>query len=124
MSGSRKQKSSSTLAERLVNAREAQGLSTAQAARRLGVQTRTLAAWESGDSEPRSNRLVNLAGLLDVSAAWLIGGEGALPAAGHDEITLLRGELHRLRSTQEETARLIDRIETHLTSLSRKIDGA
>lgn len=117
----RKKKSESTVAERLVSAREALGLSTAQLARRLGVQTRTLSAWETGASEPRSNRLVNLAGVLDVSPAWLLGGDGSLPAGGHDEITLLKGELHRLRSQQDETTRLIDRIENHVEALARKI---
>ncbi len=117
----KKKKTESTVAERMVSAREALGLSTAQLARRLGVQTRTLSAWETGASEPRSNRLVNLAGVLEVSAAWLLGGDGTLPPGGHDEITLLKGELHRLRSQQDETARLLDRIENHLEALARKI---
>ena len=62
----KKKKTESTVAERMVSAREALGLSTAQLARRLGVQTRTLSAWETGASEPRSNRLVNLAGVREV----------------------------------------------------------
>jgi transcriptional regulator with XRE-family HTH domain len=112
----------STVAERLASAREAAGLSSAQLARRLGVQTRTLTGWENGRSEPRANRLFMLAGVLDVTPAWLIGGEGTVPPGGRDEITLLQGELKRLRSHHEETGRLIERIEDNLDALARKID--
>jgi len=113
--------SNATLAERIVSAREAGGLSTAQLARRLGVGTRTLTAWETGRSEPRPNRIVMLAGVLDVTAAWLIGGEGTAPVAGRAEIDRLRGDLKRLKSRHVETGKLIDRMDGHLAALETRL---
>jgi transcriptional regulator with XRE-family HTH domain len=110
-----------SLAERIVHARESADLSTAQLARRLGVKTRTLYSWESGTSEPRPNRLVMLAGVLNVTPAWLLGGDGIAPSGGHDELALVHGELRRLKSLYEETGKVIERIESHLESLEGKI---
>ena len=56
-----------TLGGRIVYAREQQDLTTAQLARRVGVKTDTMQGWESDRSEPRSNRLLTLAGMLNVS---------------------------------------------------------
>ncbi len=118
----RKAPANSTIAERVTGARESIGLTTAQLARRVGVRTRTLASWEAGRSVPRANRLFMLAGVLDVTPAWLIGGEGAMPPGGRDEIALLRGELKRLRAHHEETARLIGRIEAGIGALADKFE--
>ena len=70
-----------SIGARIRCAREAMNLSTAQLARRLGVQTRTLAGWEAGRTSPRVNRVVNLAGLLGASATWLLSGHGDAPKA-------------------------------------------
>ena len=68
-----------TLGERICHARDSVGLSTAQLARRLGIKTATLQGWESDRSEPRSNKLVMLAGVLNVSPTWLLVGRGTPP---------------------------------------------
>ncbi len=68
-----------TLGGRLVQARETTGLSTAQLARRLGIKTSTLQGWETDRSEPRSNRLLMLASMLNVSVTWLMVGGGERP---------------------------------------------
>ena len=65
-----------TLGGRLSRARDSSGMSAAQFARRLGVKTATVQAWESDRSEPRANRLSMLSGLLGVSLPWLLTGEG------------------------------------------------
>jgi len=65
-----------TFGDRLTAAREAQGLSTAELARRLGVKLKTIEAWENDTSEPRANKLQMVAGLLNVSIRWLLTGEG------------------------------------------------
>ena len=65
-----------TFGDRLVAAREAAELSQKELAKRLGVKSKTIAAWEDDSSEPRANRLNMLAGLLNVSLMWLINGEG------------------------------------------------
>jgi len=68
-----------TLGDRLAAAREGQGLSQADLARRLGVREKTLAHWEDDASEPRANRVQMLAGMLGVSLRWLLTGEGDGP---------------------------------------------
>ncbi|MBI1416387.1 MAG: helix-turn-helix domain-containing protein [Limimaricola sp.] len=75
-----------TFGDRLAGAREAAGLSQHDLAVRLGVNTKTLQAWEDDRKEPRANRLQMLAGMLDVSLGWLLTGRGegieAPPVAG------------------------------------------
>lgn len=99
-----------TLGERICSARSSLGLSTAQLARRLGVKTTTLQGWESDRSEPRSNKLVMLAGLLNVSPTWLLVGKGTPPASmeASDGNESLRNALDRV---QAQALALVDEIE-------------
>lgn len=86
------------LGGRISHAREAQGLSLAQAARRLGVKSTTLRSWETGESDPRANKLATLAGVLGVTPSWLLTGVGLGPTrvGAADEIDEIRAELLRL----------------------------
>lgn len=106
--------------ERIRQAREAAGLSTAQLARRLGVRTHTLSSWESGRAEPRANRLVMMAGVLNVSPTWLLMGQGQAPADSPDDIALVMGELSQLRVMQERTAQIIERLGGHVAMLEAR----
>ena len=47
----------------LIRARKNFGITQAQAAQAIGVDKKTLAAWEQGDKVPRGRQLVWLAGL-------------------------------------------------------------
>jgi len=107
-----------TLGERICKARDALGLSTAQLARRLGIKTSTLQGWESDRSEPRSNKLVLLAGVLNVSPTWLLVGRGSAPMqdesvpADLDSMRLALDRVHRQAlSLADEIERLKSRIE-------------
>ena len=105
-----------TLGGRLSRARDATGLSAAQLARRLGVQTSTIQAWEADRSQPRANRLSTLAGLLNVSLSWLLHGVGTAPA---EEISPELAEsvalqLDRLKRLHQESAEIILQIEQDL----------
>ena len=64
-----------TFGDRLEAAREAKGLTVESLAEKLGVDTRTVEAWENDADAPRANRVQMLAGLLNVSIVWLISGE-------------------------------------------------
>lgn len=101
-----------TLGGRIVSGREAAGLTTAQLARRLGVKSATLQNWETDRSEPRSNKLFMLAGLLNVSPTWLINGLGAAPsddsAASVDQ-SALREQLVEMRNQLDRLGDSIDR---------------
>lgn len=106
-----------TLGERICKARDAAALSTAQLARRLGIKTSTLQAWESDRSEPRSNKLVLLAGILNVSPSWLLIGRGEAPSETAQE-TLdmdgLRLALDDLQKQAQSVADEIDRLKERL----------
>ena len=107
-----------TVGGRIYRAREASGLSPAQLARRLGIKTATLHAWENDKSEPRSNKLVMLSGILNVSPSWLMIGAGESPGVGSEgadqKIEDVRYELIQLHKQSKE---ITDRIQTLLTQL-------
>lgn len=101
-----------TFGDRLAGAREGQGLTQADLAKRLGVKLKTVVAWENDWSEPRANRLQMLAGLLNVSIRWLLTGEGDGPEEpGSSD---LEGDLNQLildlRQMRQEHARMGERM--------------
>lgn len=101
--------STDTLGGRISFAREFTGLSAAQAARRLGVLTSSWSAWECDRSEPRSNRLAMMAGVLGVSPTWLFTGIGSAPQERTDgDSAKLLQELHH---TSESIATLNKRVQ-------------
>jgi len=107
---------SDTLGERLAQAREAQGLSAAQLARRVGVKTETLHGWEAGRSGPRPNVLLRLAGMLNVSPTWLLTGNGDSPSepAPETEMMQIRAVVERLRGMLLGVAAELQQLEERL----------
>lgn len=98
-----------TIGQRISFARERAGLSTAQAARRLGVKTRTLTRWERDENEPRPNRLVMLALMLGVSPAWLLqGADGFEPQLAAPGTTDIRDQLAAVRRAIGELSGIVD----------------
>ncbi|ADZ71220.1 helix-turn-helix domain-containing protein [Polymorphum gilvum] len=106
-----------TLGERICLARDAAGLSTAQLARRLGVRTATLQAWESDRAEPRSNRLVLLAGVLGVSPTWLLVGRGDGPMEPDETAVATAGLRADLLAMRAQAQALTDQIDSALGRL-------
>ncbi|TFL17941.1 helix-turn-helix domain-containing protein [Jannaschia formosa] len=98
-----------TFGDRLTGAREAAGLNQAELARRLGINVKTLRAWENDQSEPRANRLSMLCGLLNVSLVWLLTGAavGQTPAPADEGDGALLAEVEALR---REASVLSDRL--------------
>lgn len=109
-----------TMGGRLSRARDAVGLSVAQLARRLGVKSSTIQAWESDRSQPRANRLAMLAGVLNVSLSWILYGVGTAPVEeNRSELARsISGNLEKLRRLQEETNQVIGQIEHELDRFS------
>lgn len=68
-----------TLGGRISLARDAADLSIDETARILGVENETWCNWENDRALPRSNRLDMMAGVLQVSLAWLLSGRGLGP---------------------------------------------
>ena len=74
----------------------------AEFANALGVRKQTLAAWETDRSEPRANRLIRMAIMLNVNPAWLIQGIGPDPSADEAPapIAKMRKQMRRLVDLQ------------------------
>ena len=105
-----------TMGGRMSRARDAASLSVAQLARRLGVKSSTIQAWESDRSQPRANRLTMLAGVLNVSLSWILHGIGTSPVEDNrsDLVRTVAANLERLRRIQEESNQVIGQIESDL----------
>lgn len=104
---------SATFGDRVAAAREAQGLTQAEFAKKLGVKLKTVRGWEDDVDEPRANRLSMMSGMLNVSMRWLLTGEGEGLGAPEGEVELsgdVRDILLELRRTKAEFARLTDHL--------------
>jgi len=111
--------SSATFGDRITAAREALGLSVAQLSRQLGVKPETINNWESDRSEPRANKLQMLAGVLNVSMAWLMTGEGeGIHLAGQPVEGVPEEVLSELRRIHAEQIRLADRLARVVRKIS------
>ncbi|MCC1481977.1 helix-turn-helix domain-containing protein [Roseibaca sp. Y0-43] len=109
-----------TFGDRLTAAREAQGLSQSELAKRLGVRLPSLQGWENDTSAPRANKLQMLAGLLNVSLVWLLTGEGDGVADPVSQETLAEDAeavLKNLRGLRTE----LNRISTELGRMEKRL---
>ena len=115
-----------TFGDRVVAAREAVGLTAEELARRMGIQLRTVEAWEADRIEPRANRLQMMAGILNVSLRWLLTGEGTDGEAPRDgariepDLAELLTELRTLRGAIARNAEALGRLEKRLQSALRE----
>ena len=104
-----------TLGGRVFQAREAAGMSVAQVINRLGVRKATYMAWEADRSEPRANKLVALAGILNVSPTYLLSGLGRAtpqPPMHQQIIDELRIEIEQLDQTLKAANKMLSRIKS------------
>ena len=114
-----------TFGDRLAVAREQAKLSQDELAKRLGVKTVTLEAWEQDLKEPRANRLQMLAGMLNISLSWLLTGKGEGPAGPVDDdpleadMNLLLTEMRGLRSEITQSGERLAQLEKRLRKALR-----
>lgn len=113
-----------TIADRLIEARETAGLTIEEAARLAAVSSRTLKNWESGKSTPRPNKLQMLAGVLSVSLLWLLGGQEEHEPTDirMSRLDVLEQKVNRLSELQREMAVISGEIAADLTDI-RRIDA-
>lgn len=118
----------STLGERISVARERAGLSQAELSKALAIKSDMLENWENDAAEPRANRMTMLAGILGVSAGWLLYGIGeGVPAPSNEKPTeqlsddhlaeRLLTELRDAQQMQGMIAKRMARIEDALVAL-------
>jgi len=116
-----------TLGSRIVQARSKLGISAAQLAARVGVKASTVEKWERDRGAPRSNKLLTLAGILNLPVAWLIGGEDSdAPSAAprrSDETATIAHKLERALALQQGLAALLHEVSADVTRLQRDLDG-
>ena len=117
----------STMGSRLEQARIAQGFSVRQLATRIGVKPATVDNWERDRSEPRANKLLTLAGMLNVPVLWLLQGEDR---SGRDynvqvfsETAAIRQKLERATTMQQELTALLVEATADLARLQRDLDA-
>ncbi len=116
-----------TLGDRLALARDRQGLTQSQLARRLGLRVQTIRNWEADRSEPRANKLQMVAGFLNVSMVWLLTGEGAGAPTGEVHtaedaplgLNEALAEIRDLRLLQNQVADRLVRLEKRLRQLAQ-----
>ena len=116
---------STTLGDRIEQARCAKGFDLPQLARRIAVKTTTLRNWESDRSEPRPEKLTKLAGLLDVPLIWLLTGdtpEGTRPVVSSVGTAAIARKLERAVAMQQELASLLIELSADVARLQREID--
>ncbi len=112
-----------TFGDRLAAARESNGITQKELAKRLGVRTGTLKAWEEDRNEPRANRLSMVAGLLNVSVTWLINGQGdgmETPddsLVTHSDVADVLKELRSLRADLRNRSEAVGRLEKRVRQL-------
>lgn len=117
--------SQTTTGNRIDTARNHIGLTLNQLARRIGVKPRTLENWEYDRSEPRADKLLKLAGVLQVSLIWLLTGEGAQNPAEDEaapETAMIAQKLDRAVAMQQALASLLVEIVADVTRLQREMD--
>ncbi|WP_416899653.1 MAG: helix-turn-helix domain-containing protein [Minwuia sp.] len=106
------------LPRRITEAREAAGLTRAQLSQRMGVTPDTVDAWEDGERVPRANRLVVLGGILGVTPAWLLTGEGDDPGAASMELgpgrIEVQAELDAIRADLDRATAALQRLSERL----------
>lgn len=117
-----------TFGDRLALARDRQGLTQAQLARRLGLRVQTIRNWECDRSEPRANKLQMLAGFLNVSMVWLMTGEGAGAPSGSQtaaedapaNLNEALAEIRDLRLLQAQISERLSRLEKRLRTVAEQ----
>jgi transcriptional regulator with XRE-family HTH domain len=115
-----------TTGSRIELARNQLDLSLQQAARRVGVQRKTLENWENDRSEPRVDKLVKLAGVLQVPLIWLLTGEIPEGSELHpvaSETAKIAQKLDRALAMQQDLAALLIDVCADVTRLQRKLDA-
>ncbi|WP_275790862.1 helix-turn-helix domain-containing protein [Pararhizobium gei] len=119
----RQPRDNDTLGGRIWRARDASNLSSKDLADRLGVRPDTIAAWERDRSEPRTSRLIMLAGILGVSPAWLIAGVGEAPKddLSNDAAGALRDQLAQVKKLHDQTGKAILALEAEINRVLQEM---
>lgn len=111
-----------SIGPRIAIAREHMGMSVDDLAARLGVEPASVRAWEADERTPRANRLLMLAGILDVSLLWLLEGreDGRLTSEEAPGIEELRARLVLARGLFSRGLAVLESVEHQLDVLAAR----
>lgn len=111
-----------TFGDRLAGARETAGMTQEELAQNLGVRLTTIEDWENDVSEPRSNRMSMMAGVMNVSLSWLLTGKGDGPSEPQTSMgkTQILTELRNIRARMLTSLEQLGRLEDMLAD---DVDG-
>jgi len=99
---------------RITQARQAKNYSLNKLATALGVHADTLADWEHNRTEPRAQKLMLLAGVLNVNMAWLLEGSDEFapdPASPAAQRAAVKGEIAEIRRSLNGLADRLEALE-------------
>ena len=102
------------LGARIRSARKGVGLTAEAVARHLGVTSKSVRAWERGKREPRANQVMMMAGVLNVTAPWLLEGRSDEFMEADTNEAVLRGKVEAAKQKIAELNELILDIENRL----------
>jgi transcriptional regulator with XRE-family HTH domain len=85
------------IAERIREARKMAGLSQGQVAKLMGLHRPSISEIEAGNRRISADELKQLAGLLDVSVAWLVGDAPETVETDDPRVQLAARELKKLK---------------------------
>ena len=115
-----------TMGSRIQQARREQGLSVREVASRLCMKPATIENWENDRSEPRSNKLLTLAGVLNVPLLWLLEGEDpsgrSYQPEAVSETAKIQQKLERAQAMQQEVAALLAEATADVNRLQKELD--
>ena len=115
----------STTGSRIQTARDKTGFNQSEVARRIGVKTQTLQNWENDRSEPRAEKLLRLAGVLQVPMIWLLTGDhprGLDADVPAPDTAAIAQKLDRAVALQRDLAALLGDIRADVAHLQRQLD--
>lgn len=102
------------LGERIKIARKSAGLTAEDFARRLGVTSKTVRGWEKARRVPRANQIVMMAGMLNVTAPWLLEGREQEYMEQDTGEAAIRGKLVLARQKVSELTEILIDLEKRL----------
>jgi len=103
---------------RIREARLAKSLEQARLAAKLDIATRTLQRWEKGEQIPAGNYLMKIAKHTDVSAHWLLTGEGEMYVRDHPVPNILPLPTGRYKKIQLVSLPLLSSVPGGAPSLT------
>lgn len=117
---------SDTIGGRIRQARSEAGLSQRQLATRIAVTNKTLENWEEDRSEPRANKLVMMAGVLNIPSTWLLTGDAPKEMKrGFDfqETMGISQKLERAMAMQVAISSLLEEVSSDVSRLQNELDS-